>query len=226
MPASPLAHMLDRSVWARALPAAERERVEAETSVRAIAAGALVCRRGEPVEHWIGIVDGLAKMANVSAEGKPMSFTGLPTGAWFGEGSLLKDEPRRYDIVALRQSLVAYLPKATFLRLLETDLAFNRYLIVHLNERLGQFIAMVEHDRLLGPEGRLARLIAGMFNPVLYPGVGPSLPVSQEELGQLVGLSRQRVNQALKRLEGEGLLEVGYGGITVRDLEKLRYYGG
>ena len=42
-------------------------------------------------------------MANVSADGKPTSFIGVGTGGWFGEGSLLKDEPRRYDIVALRE---------------------------------------------------------------------------------------------------------------------------
>ena len=48
------------------------------------------------------MIDGLVKMANVSADGKAMSFTGIGTGGWFGEGSLLKDEPRRYDIVALR----------------------------------------------------------------------------------------------------------------------------
>ncbi len=84
---------------------------------------------------------------------------------------------------------------------------------------------MIEHDRLLGPEARLARSLAGLYNPVLYPGVGPQLPISQEELGQLVGLSRQRVNQALKCLETEGLLRVDYGGITVLDVGRLRGYG-
>jgi hypothetical protein len=97
---------------------------------------------------------------------------------------------------------------------------------VQLNERLGQFIAMVEHDRLLGPDGRLARALAGLFNPHLYPGIGPSLPVSQEELGQLVGLSRQRVNQSLKVLEQAGLLRIDYGGVTVLDLAGLRGFDG
>jgi CRP-like cAMP-binding protein len=217
--------MLEASAWARALSAADLDRVAAETSVRQVPSGGLVCRKGERVDHWIGVVDGLVKMANVSADGKPMSFTGIGTGAWFGEGSLLKDEPRRYDIVALRDTLVAAMPRATFTRLLETNIAFNRFLIVQLNERLGQFIAQVEHDRLHGPEARLARSLAGLFNPVLYPGIGPTLPVSQEELGQIVGLSRQRVNQALKRLEAEGLLRVEYGGVTVLDLERLRNYG-
>ena len=217
--------MLAASAWASALPPAEFDRVVAETVVRTHPAGGLVCRKGETVDHWVGVVDGLVKMANVSVEGKPMSFTGIGTGGWFGEGSLLKDEARRYDIVALRESQIAYMPRATFARLLDTNFAFNRFLIVQLNERLGQFIAMIEHGRLLGPEARLARVLAGLFNPVLYPGIGSSLPVSQEELGQLVGLSRQRVNQALKRLEAEGLLRVEYGSVTVLDLARLRVYG-
>ena len=217
--------MLAASAWASALPPAEFDRVVAETVVRTCPAGGLVCRKGETVDHWVGVVDGLVKMANVSVEGKPMSFTGIGTGGWFGEGSLLKDEPRRYDIVALRESQIAYMPRVTFTRLLDTNFAFNRFLIVQLNERLGQFIAMIEHDRLRGPEARLARSLAGLFNPVLYPGIGTTLPVSQEELGQLVGLSRQRVNQALKRLEAESLLRVEYGGVTVLDLARLRTYG-
>jgi CRP/FNR family cyclic AMP-dependent transcriptional regulator len=168
------------------------------------------------------LIDGLVKMTNLSADGKPTTFTGLPTGGWFGEGSLLKDEPRRYDVVALRNSHVAYMPKATFNRLLDTSIEFNRFLLVQLNERLGQFIAMVEYDRLLEPDARVARSLAAMFNPHLYPGIGPQLQISQEEIGYLAGLSRQRANQALKTLEKAGLLRVEYGGITVLDLDGLR----
>jgi len=220
------AEMLGATPWFGALPAALRQRVVTETILRPAAAGSLVCRKGEPIEHWIGVVDGLVKMANVSADGKPTSFTGIPSGGWFGEGSLLKDEPRRYDIVALRDSTIAYVPRTTFMALLDESVAFNRFLLVQLNERLGQFIGMVEHDRLLGPDARLARGLAGLFNPLLYPGIGPTLPISQEELGQLVGLSRQRVNRALKVLEERALLRIEYGAVTVLDLEGLRRFGG
>lgn len=219
-----LAAMLASYTWARSLSGADLARVEADTICRDVAAGTLVCRKGEPVEAWIGIVDGLVKMANVSVDGKPTSFVGVGTGGWFGEGSLLKDEPRRYDIIALRASTVAYMPRATFLWLLDTSMPFNRFLLTQLNERLGQFIGMVEHDRLLGPDARLARCLAAMFNPHLYPGIGPTLPISQEELAQLAGLSRQRANQALQRLEQVGLLRIEYGGITVTDLEGLRRF--
>jgi CRP-like cAMP-binding protein len=213
--------MLRASPWAQALAPSLRARVELETVARACPAGSHVCRKGEPVEHWVGVVEGLVKMANVSADGKPTSFTGIGAGGWFGEGSLLKDEPRRYDIVALRDSTIAYMPRATFMALLDSSVAFNRHIIAQLNERLGQFIAMVEHDRLLGPDARLARSLAALFNPVLYPDRGPTLPLSQEEMGQLVGLSRQRVNQALNTLERAGLVRVDYGAVTVLDLVGL-----
>ena len=221
---SSLATHLRASPWARALSPADLARVEAETVTRICPPGSLVCRKGETVEAWIGVVDGLVKMANVSTDGKPTSFVGVGPGGWFGEGSLLKDEPRRYDIVALRESEIAYMPRATFMWLLDTSMAFNRFLLTQLNERLGQFIGMVEHDRLLGPDARLARCLAGMFNSILYPGSKPHLPVSQEEIAQLAGLSRQRANQALQRLEQAGLLRIDYGGITVLDLAGLRNF--
>jgi CRP-like cAMP-binding protein len=220
-----LAAALGQTLWARSLTPAQRQKVEATTIERRISAGQYVCRKGEKVDHWIGIVEGLAKMANASASGKPTTFTGLPSGAWFGEGSLLKDEPRRYDIIALRDSRVALMPRATFLALLDESIAFNRFLLVQLNERLGQFIGQVEFDRLLSVEARVARCLAAMFNSHLYPGTAVELQISQEEIGYLADLSRQRVNAALKALEHAGLIRVGYGGIVVRDLPRLRNFG-
>jgi CRP-like cAMP-binding protein len=223
---STLADMLRGSPWARGLSADEMARVEATTVERVVAAGAHVCHKGDPVEHWIGIVDGLLKMANFSTSGKPMTFTGLPTGAWFGEGSLLKDEPRRYEVIALRPSRVALLPRATFHWLLDSNIGFNRFVLLQLNERLGQFIGQVEFDRLLDVEARVARCLGAMFNPLLYPRTEMQLQISQEEIGYLSGISRQRVNQALKVLEREGLIRVGYGSIQVLDLARLGNFDG
>jgi CRP/FNR family transcriptional regulator, cyclic AMP receptor protein len=221
-----LADMLRRSLWARSLSAAQMQQVESTITERRIAAGQYVCRKGEPVEHWIGIVDGLVKMASLAASGKLTTFTGLPSGAWFGEGSLLKDEPRRYDVIALRASRVALMPRETFVALLDGSIAFNRFLLLQLNERLGQFIGQIEHDRLLSVEARVARCLAAMFNPYLYPGTGLQLQISQEEIGYLSDLSRQRVNAALKALEQAGVVKVAYGGIIVLDLPRLREFEG
>ena len=190
--------------WAQQLTEELRRRVLAETAIRDVPAGGFVCRKGDPVDHWPGVLDGLVKLASVSPEGKSVSFTGVPTGGCFGEGSLLKSEPRRYDAIALRDSRIAFVPRNTFTLLLDGSVAFNRFILIQLNERLGHFIGMVEFDRSLGPNARLAKELAALFNPVLYPGSGKTLPVSQEELAHLVGLSRQRVNQALRQLDRSG----------------------
>lgn len=220
-----LARLLAVSVWARTLTPEARRRVEAETLVRLVPRGGYICRRGEPAEHWVGMIDGLGKMTNTATSGKVTTFTGVTTGGWFGEGTILKDERRRYDVVALRDSAVAYMPRPTFMWLLDTSIDFNRFLLVQLNERLGQFIGMVEYDRLLGPDARVAHCLAALFNPTLAPGMEPLIKVSQEEIAHLAGLSRQRVNHALKLLEAAGLVRLEYGGITVLSLEGLKTFG-
>jgi CRP/FNR family transcriptional regulator, cyclic AMP receptor protein len=214
------------SPWARSLTPPQMQLVEATLQERRVPAGGYVCRKGEAVEHWVGIVDGLVKMSSLSPTGKVTTLTGLPEGAWFGEGSLLKDEPRRYDVIALRESRVALMPRATFVALLDGSIAFNRFLLIQLNERLGQFIGQVEYDRLLSVEARVARCLAAMFNPHLYPATRREVQISQEEIGYLSDLSRQRVNQALKALEQAALLRVEYGRIVVLDLPGLRNFNG
>jgi len=182
---------------------------------RHIPAGGFVCRKGEPVDHWIGVIDGLVKISSDLESGKTATLAGILSGGWFGEGSMLKTEVRRYDAVALRDSRVAYMRRDTFQWLLDHSIGFNRYLLVQLNERLGQFIGLLESERLLDTDARDARCLATMFNPV-----------SQEELGYLTGVSRQRVNRSLKVLQFAGYLKVEYGRITVCDLDSLRRFGG
>lgn len=220
-----LADALRALPWWNQLAPEEQARVDADCQERRFEAGSYVCRRGGPGDHWIGVVDGLLKMSNVSREGKLVTFTGLPAGAWFGEGTVLKRETRKYDVVALRDSRTAFLPGDTFEWLLARSIPFNRYLLAHLNERLGQFIGMVEFDRLLDPDARIARCLGSLIHPILYPGHGMTLRISQEEIGHLAGVSRQRANQALQRLEREQLLAVEYGGFRILDLERLRQYG-
>lgn len=220
-----LAQFLAASAWPHALDAAALERVQAETLERKVPSGCFVCRKGEPVEYWVGVIEGLVKISSVSPQGKPVTFTGIRAGGWFGEGSLLRPDPWRYDAIALRDSRVALVSRATFEWLLASSIGFNRFLLEQLNERLAQFIAMVEYDRLLEPDARVARCLASLFNPQLYPGASRELMISQEELGYVSGVSRQRANQALQRLADARLLRVEYGKLTVLDLDGLRGFG-
>ena len=216
------AHELHSLPWYALLTEPQREQVQAGLRVVEAEPGDFVCKIGRPANYWFGLIDGLLKMSNDSSVGFSITFTGIPPGAWFGEGTLLKREAYRYNIEALRKSRVAGLAAETFAWLLENSIPFNRFVMNQLNERLGQFIAAREVDRISDPDGRVALSLAALFNPVLYPGVGHLLRITQQELAYLVGLSRQRVNESLKALERLQLIRVEYGGLRVLSLEGLR----
>ena len=208
--------------WSSELTEPEFERARRGTTERAYPKGSYICHRGDRLDVWTGIVEGLLKLGTISETGKDVTLAGLRTGGWFGEGSVLKGEPRQYDLAALRDTRLALMNRATFLWLFENSVGFNRFLVRQLNERLGQFIAMVEHDRSLNATARLAQNIAWLFNPVLYPKGETWLEISQEEAGLLSGISRQAANEALKTLEARGVIKLERMGIAVQDVEALR----
>jgi len=129
---------LDGIPWLPTLTPAERRRAEATLVVGEAEPGDLVCRVGRSPTYWFGVVEGLLKMSNDSADGGSVTYTGVPPGGWFGEGTVMKREPYRYNIQALRRSLIAGLPTESFHWLLDHSIGFNRFVMNQLNERLGQ----------------------------------------------------------------------------------------
>ncbi|GAB3193406.1 Crp/Fnr family transcriptional regulator [Hydrogenophaga aquatica] len=211
--------------WMESLTPIEQYRAQEALMISLAEPGDYICRVGRPVTYWFGLIEGLLKMSNDDSQGPVMTFTGVAPGGWFGEGTALKREIYRYNIQALRKSLVAGLPVDTFHWMLDHSIGFNRFVMRQLNERLGQFIAAREIDRISDPDVRVARSLANLFHPGLFPGVGQVLRITQQELAYLVGLSRQRVNEALARWASEGAIQVEYGGLRVLDLEALRRAG-
>lgn len=212
--------------WARSLSDADLARVREGVSEKRVPAGSFLCRKGEPVDYWYGVIEGLVKLSSDWVTGKTATLTGVPPGGWFGEGSVLKNERRRFDTVALRDSRIACMRRDTFYWLLDNSIGFNRFLLTQLNERLGLFIGLLESERLADVDARVARSVTALFHPVLYPGDRKHLAISQEEIGYLAGVSRQRANRSLKALEDAGFLAIEYGGITILDLDGLRRFGG
>ncbi|MBX3587506.1 MAG: Crp/Fnr family transcriptional regulator [Ramlibacter sp.] len=208
----PAAQFLARQPWFTQLPADMQARIEARVSLRAGRKGEVMLHAGEPVKGWYAVTAGLVTLQSQSAQGRLSVFLGAQAGDWFGEGSALKNEPRRYDVIALRDSELLCLPRAEFDELRATSLAFNQLLVAHLNLRLGQAMAMIEAERIRSPEQRVALYLGRLF----WPGLR-KLRLSQEELANLVGLSRQTVNRVLKQFEAQGLVSLEFGRIGIAD---------
>lgn len=211
-PARPCRQFLQMQPWFDSLEPALQERLLARATTLSGGKGEVLLHAGEPVNGWYAVLSGLVKLQSESAEGRRQAFLGIPGGEWFGEGSVLKDEARRYDVVALRETTLLCLPRAEFEALRTGSLAFCQALIEQFNLRLGQAMAIIETMRLRTPEQRVAMYLG----PQLWRGPR-RVGLSQEELGILAGLSRQTVNGVLKEFERRGLVSLEFGRVEIRD---------
>lgn len=219
------AGLIQSTVWASELTPDELERASRGVTERRFSKGNYLCHRGDKVDYWQGLVTGLIKMSSISPSGKAITFAGIGAGGWFGEGSVLKDEPRKYDLVAIRDTHILMMNRATFMWLYENSTGFNRFLVRQLNERLAQFIATTEYERLLDPKARVARQLSWLGNPLLCPHVRDVIEITQDELALLASVSRPLVNRSLQELSREGLLSFAHGSITITNRRKLGDYG-
>jgi CRP/FNR family cyclic AMP-dependent transcriptional regulator len=218
-------HRLLQAPWVKHLSAEQLGRVELETQVTKYLAGAVVCQEGSAAQYWVGVLDGMVKVDTVSPDGRSTTFIGVTTGGWLGEGSILKDELRPYEVIALRESWIALMPAKTFHWLFDTSLDFNHFLVHQLNARLGQFVAVVESCRMQSTTAQVAVCVAELFNPTLCSATSDALRISQEEIARLCGLSRQIANRALHELQDAGYVRMRYGSINVMDVEGLQAFG-
>jgi len=221
-----VAEFLSTMPWFATLDSLERRRLVSETVLKTVPAGGCLARQGDPPTFWYGVIDGLLKLCWNERDGRSLTFTGVCAGSWFGEGTVVKSEPRRYDVIALRDTRVACMPAALFNRLLQTSFAFNHFVIELLNDRAGQFIGRFVSQVMLNVDAQVAHALAGLFHPRLYPGMEPRLRISQEEVAHLSGISRPRCNEALRRLKEAGFLRTEYGVITIVDLQGLKQFQG
>ncbi|MGC4026817.1 MAG: Crp/Fnr family transcriptional regulator [Mesorhizobium sp.] len=219
------AGIIQSTVWASELTPEELDRAARGITERRFDKNNYLCHRGDKVDYWHGVVTGLVKMSSVSLSGKAITFAGIGAGGWFGEGSVLKDEARKYDLVAVRHTHVLLMNRPTFMWLYENSAGFNRFLVRQLNERLAQFIATTEYERLLDPKARVARQLSWLSNPLLCPHVHDEIEITQDELALLATVSRPLVNRSLQELAREGLLSFAHGAITIINRQKLGEYG-
>lgn len=214
--------LLKDADWFATLSAQAKVHVTQDILERTVAAGETLGRQGEMQQYWFGVMEGLLKWSISAVDGRTVTLGGQSVGSWFGEGTLLRGQPRQADIIALRHSRVAMLPFETFDWLRRTEPSFADFLLRQINERLHWFMGSMGAHRLLDAEHLVIRALWGLVHPLLNPLGVNHLMISQEELANLAMVSRQRCNMTLVKLKREGLIDLGYGAISIRDVEALR----
>ena len=211
--------------FSASLSEAELERVERDMHERSFASGGHVAWKGDAVEHWMVVIDGMVKVEAAAADGRKTTLVGITGGGWFGETALLRGGHWHFDVIASRDTTLGLLPRATFEWLQGRSIAFNRFLLDLVNARLWQFVQRCEHLRFCEAGEHVAHCLGELFDERLYPGTTRRLPLSQEEVAQLAGISRPTANRALHELERLGVLSVAYGTVEVHDPQALQRLG-
>jgi CRP/FNR family cyclic AMP-dependent transcriptional regulator len=208
--------ILETDAWCGQIPLERRMVLLKEAQVHSVPAGARLYRAGDPSNGLWAVIEGEVQLKGYPTAGLEFLAPILRPGTWFGELSTLDGLPRPTDAIAVELARVANVPMAGFARATAVAPELYRDLAVlacwHQRVALGFISQTVAHP----PRVRLAILLAGLAQD--RAGV---LQIRQEDLAVLVGVSRQTLNRHLNALRREGLLDLAYAEIRVRDLPRL-----
>lgn len=178
--------------------------------------GQRIIEQGQDADGWYAVLDGLVKLERSVDNGSTSAFVGVPSGEWFGEGSLSAGAPHAFHAVALRDTQLLHIPHAVFATLREECMAFNQWLAWQLNQRLVQAMMIIEVDRGRAPERRIALRLSKIFW-----GERRVIRLSQGQLAELAGMVRQTSHRALKDLQRRGWIEMRVGRLRVVQPDRL-----
>ena len=189
--------------------------------------GELISARGDPPEEWIACARGAVRVSSTSISGKQITLTYVEPGIWFGDVSIFDGDRRTHDAYAHGETTILCVAKADFRKILAAHVELYEAMLRLHARRIRQLYGLVEDLNTLPLRARLAKQLLHLVRSYGVPSLSNarevriSLQLAQEELAQLLGASRQRVNQELKSMEREEAIRIEPGGLIVRNREAL-----
>lgn len=215
---------IDNGPWFSKLSPALRADILGRAQVRRLANGALLTARGTAADEWCGVAKGAVRISSVSLSGKQITLTYAEPGVWFGDIALFDGLPRTHDANAHGDTTLLVVRKADFRELLARHVELYDALLRLQCRRLRLMFDAVEDLNTRPLAARLAKqllLLARSYGVAEGGEIRIGLQLAQEDLAQLLGASRQRVNQELKGFERDGALRVEPARLVVLSREKL-----
>ena len=189
--------------------------------------GELISARGDPPEDWIACARGAVRVSSTSISGKQVTLTYVEPGIWFGDVSIFDGDRRTHDAYAHGECTILCVAKADFKKILASHVELYEALLRLHARRIRQLYGLVEDLNTLPLRARLAKQLLHLVRSYGVPSLSDasemriSLHLAQEELAQLLGASRQRVNQELKSMERESSIRIEPAGLIIRNRDAL-----
>lgn len=195
--------------WFVTLTGAQQQQLLSLGRKRQLSAGQPLFSRGDAFCGIYVLLDGQLLISGLHQSGRQALLTLLTPGQWLGEIALFDQKPRTHDAAALQETVLWHLPKAALQQLVHADPLWWQAFGQLLTSKLRQVFIELEDRAVLSAALRLARRLVQLSQQQA------GIPLQQEQLGQLLSLSRQTTNQLLRQLVAQGLIQSQYGGITV-----------
>ncbi len=215
---------IETGSWFSKLSLPLREAILSRSIVRRIADGALMGSRGSPADEWCGVAKGSVRVSSVSLSGKQVSLTYVEPGVWFGDIALFDGLPRTHDANAHGETTLLVVQKPDFKEILSQHTELYEALLRLNCRRLRLMFDVVEDLNTRPLAARLAKqilLLARSYGVPQGEEIRIGLQLAQEDLAQLLGASRQRVNLELKGFERDGAVRIEPTRLVVLSKEKL-----
>jgi len=217
-------HNIDNGAWFSKLSQPLQRAILSRALVRRLSDGDSLASRGTPAEEWCGVARGAVRVSSTSLSGKQVTLTYVEPGTWFGDIALFDGLPRTHDADAHGPTTMLAVRKADFRQLLAQHVELYDALLRLNCRRLRLMFDQFEDLNTRPLQARLAKqvlLLAKSYGIAQGEEIRIGLALAQEDLAQLLGASRQRVNQELKGFEREGAVRVEPARLVVLSRDKL-----
>lgn len=217
--------LLNLSFFANLAPEFRAQLKDACSEVQ-LDTGHVLHRRGDEGSACFGIISGQLKAFAHESTGKEMTLAVLNPGSWFGEISLVDNLPRTHGTIATQPTVILKMPKAAF------DLAISQQPSIamdvsrHLCQRLRLAFTAVEESVLLPLPQRLAKKLLYILAPQDNQQAKIFTQISQQEIAQMLGVSRQSVSKQLTQWAKDGILELSYNSFAILDVVRIQALAG
>jgi len=215
---------IESGPWFSKLSQSLREAILSRAVVRRLADGAILGARGAEAQEWCGCALGAVRVSSVSLSGKQVTLTYVEPGIWFGDIALFDGMPRTHDAHAHGPTTLLVVRRADFRNLLSQHVELYDALLRLNCRRLRLLFDTVEDLNTRPLAARLAKqilLLARSYGVEQDHEIRIGLQLAQEDLAQMLGASRQRVNQELKGFEREGAVRIEPTRLVVLSKDKL-----
>jgi len=200
------------------MPASAAQALRRKGNVRQHPDGALLMQRGQTVTGMLVLQRGRLRAVTGGANGEEHLIRWVEPGEAVGVASVLTELPFQTDLIASGDSQTLWIAREAVLDVLRSDAEAGIAVSRFLGARLSEALELVAAQSQLRLDDRLQAALShfAQQNGEALPQGGVRLRLTQEDLARAVGASRQRVNQALMRLQTQGRVELGYRRIVVR----------